>query len=273
VDCSAVLGHVQRGLGVEMVAGSMVSKRRTVSGRTLRGTWLRVECRSRQRVVVQGWGGVEAAAALIGVAKPDWYRSISWRDPVHEVWWRADETQLVAEPTVAAAGPLVADPGLDQQWWGALSGSMSALAAQPTGQFAKLDSATASQEHLSVLVNRSARLLGTGGLDSQVTEWTTAHADLTWANLTAPRCWLLDWEDWGRAPRGFDAATMLLYSLSIPTLADQVRATFASDLATRSARIAILARAADLLSYPDAAGPLLEPARREAWRAAEALSR
>jgi hypothetical protein len=62
-------------------------------------------------------------------------------------------------------------------------------------------------------------------------------------------------------------------SLSIPTLADQVRATFATDLATRSARIAILARAADLLSYPDAAGPLLELACREARRAAEALSR
>jgi hypothetical protein len=147
------------------------------------------------------------------------------------------------------------------------------LAAQPANQFAKLDSATAAQEHLSVLVNRTVQLLDAGELDSRVTEWTTAHADLTWANLTAPRCWVLDWEDWGTAPRGFDAATMLLYSLTIPTLAEQIRHTFATDLATRSAQIAILARAADLLSYPDATGPLLEPARREAQRAVEALRR
>jgi hypothetical protein len=116
VDCSVILDHAQRGLGVELVTGSMVSKRRTVNGPTARGTWLRIECRSRQRVAVQGWGGVAAAAALTGVAKPEWYQSISWRDAVHEVCWRADETQLVTEPTVAAAGPLVADPGLDQRW-------------------------------------------------------------------------------------------------------------------------------------------------------------
>ena len=123
-------------------------------------------------------------------------------------------------------------------------------------------------------MNRSAQLLGAAELDlPRVTEWTTAHADLTWANLTAPRCWILDWEDWGTAPRGFDAATVLLNSLTIPTLADQVRAIFTTDLTNRSAQVAILARAADLLSYPDAAGQLLEPARREAQLAVDALRR
>ena len=139
VDCSAILDHAQRGLGVELVTGSAISKRRTVSGPTVHGTWLRVECRTDHRVAVQGWGGVEAAAALTGVAKPAWYQSISWRDTVHEVWWRADETQLVIEPTISAAGPLMADPGLDQQWWNTLRGSLSALAMQPANQFAKLD--------------------------------------------------------------------------------------------------------------------------------------
>ncbi|MFI5800717.1 hypothetical protein [Streptomyces sp. NPDC051677] len=42
--------------------------------------------------------------------------------------------------------------------------------------------------------------------------WTTAHADVHWANLTSPLR-LLDWEAWGRAPEGFDAATLYAYSL------------------------------------------------------------
>lgn len=33
------------------------------------------------------------------------------------------------------------------------------------------------------------------GIDTSVSEWAVAHADISWANLTAPECWLLDWED------------------------------------------------------------------------------
>jgi hypothetical protein len=38
-----------------------------------------------------------------------------------------------------------------------------------------------------------------------VTCWITAHSDLHWASVTAPLR-ILDWEGWGRAPEGFDAA-------------------------------------------------------------------
>ncbi|WP_232667732.1 hypothetical protein [Pseudonocardia sp. TRM90224] len=271
VDVSAVLEHVQADLGTRL--DEVRCKRRTVSGRTDRGTWLRIECRTDQRVEVHGSGGIEAAAALAGVRMPAWIRALSWRDPAHGVWWRADETALVVEPTVATTATPTFDPGLDAEWWRSLRQSLSALATHPAPRFAKLGAGTTAQEHLVELVRRSAQLLDVVAPDCHVAEWTAAHADLTWANVTAPRCWILDWEDWGLAPRGFDAATMLLNSLGVPPLADQVRRSFAADLVSRSAQVAVLALAADVLAFPDAAGPLLAPTRREALRAVAALAR
>jgi hypothetical protein len=43
-----------------------------------------------------------------------------------------------------------------------------------------------------------------GCVETTVTECAVAHADLGWSNLTVPERWLLDWEDWGVAPRGGD---------------------------------------------------------------------
>ncbi|MCD9142936.1 hypothetical protein [Streptomyces albireticuli] len=56
--------------------------------------------------------------------------------------------------------------------------------------------------------------------------WTTAHGDLHWANLTAPGLRILDWEAWGRAPHGYDQATLYAYSLLQPATAARVRAAF-----------------------------------------------
>ncbi|WSQ14965.1 hypothetical protein OG604_48690 [Streptomyces sp. NBC_01231] len=37
---------------------------------------------------------------------------------------------------------------------------------------------------------------------------------------------MLDWEGWGRAPEGFDAATLYAYSLHQPDVAARVRTAF-----------------------------------------------
>ncbi|MFE1927498.1 hypothetical protein ACFW91_33700 [Streptomyces asoensis] len=58
-----------------------------------------------------------------------------------------------------------------------------------------------------------------------VTCWTAAHSDLHWANVTVPLS-ILDWEGWGRAPEGFDAATLYAYSLLQPNTAARVRDAF-----------------------------------------------
>ncbi|WP_191878626.1 hypothetical protein [Streptomyces filipinensis] len=46
-----------------------------------------------------------------------------------------------------------------------------------------------------------------------VTCWTTAHFDVYWANLIASPLRLLAWGGWGRAPAGFEAATLFASTL------------------------------------------------------------
>ncbi|MGH3830646.1 MAG: hypothetical protein ACRDRS_09395 [Pseudonocardiaceae bacterium] len=94
-----------------------------------------------------------------------------------------------------------------------------------------------------------------------------AHADLAWANLTAPECWLLDWEDWGLAPRGWDAATLWGNSLAVPELVARVQREYRVDLGSRSGLLSQLYFCSEMISAgDDYAGPLAEPTRRETTR-------
>jgi hypothetical protein len=85
------------------------------------------------------------------------------------------------------------------------------------------------------------------GVDLTVPEWTTAHGDFHWGNLTAPTCYLLDWESWGRAPRGYDAATLWGFSLGAPEIAEQITAEFADDLRSRSGLLSQLLFCANVM--------------------------
>jgi len=55
--------------------------------------------------------------------------------------------------------------------------------------------------------------------------WSPAHADLHWANLASP-VRILDWEGWGQATQGSDAATRYAYSLRQANVAARVRVAF-----------------------------------------------
>jgi hypothetical protein len=82
-----------------------------------------------------------------------------------------------------------------------------------------------------------------------------------------PRFGILDWELWGIAPAGTDAATLLCYSLLVPSIAEQVHELFSDALDTPTGRIAQLTVVARLLNridggdYPDLAEPLQQHAR------------
>src|SRR5207237_8219108 len=60
------------------------------------------------------------------------------------------------------------------------------------------------------------------------------------SNVTAPDLMLLDWENWGWAPRGYDAARLLAYAAGAPAVQDRLRATFADELDGSSGRVAQL---------------------------------
>ncbi len=147
-------------------------------------------------------------------------------------------------------------------WWQAFNASLDALAAQDTHRIATPDTVTITQE----LVTEAIRSLSpANGLDTTVKRWVPAHADLNWANMTAPTFSLFDWEDWGNAPRGLDAASLWASSLAVPALADRVRRERRHDFESRDGKLMTLFVCSKMLG-PDAhpQDPRLEPARRTA---------
>ncbi len=229
---------------------------------------MRIERRSLDKIDSQGWNGTECAALLEGVAKPQWHRGVAWRQSGHPVMWRADETDLLPGVPIGSS-VLAADPALGDAWWQAFNASLDALAAQRTRRVATPDTVTITQAGVAKVISRFVT-----GVDVTVARWLPAHADLNWANVTGPEFCLFDWEDWGLAPQGLDAASLWGNSLAVPALAERVRRERHHDVESRDGRMMTLFVCAKILA-PDAhpADPRLEPARHMAARVADDLRR
>jgi hypothetical protein len=256
VSVDEVLERVEVALGTELDRATVVRKRRSVGGRTGRGTWVRIERRGLDRIGIQGGDGTPSAEALHGIAKPAWLAGVAWRDEAEPVMWRADETELLKSTPVGSA-VVAEDPDLPPEWWAQLNASLDALAGQQTNRIATPDTETITQE----LVTQTIRQVFPD-VDTVVSEWCPAHADLNWANVTAPEFCVFDWEDWGMAPRGLDAATLWAASLAVPELADRVRAERSADFASRDGKLMTLFVAAKILgphAHPE--DPRLDGAR------------
>ncbi|MFK0235550.1 hypothetical protein [Streptomyces vinaceus] len=258
-----VLERVEEALHVRLVREALVRKRRSLGGRTERGTWVRIERRGFERIGPQGWNGTEAAAVLRGVAMPEWYQGLAWREPGEPVMWRADELELMASPSVGKSALVLADPGLPDEWWEALNASLDALASQQTPRIATPDTVTITQEQ----VTQTLGAVFPGVADTRIERWAPAHADLTWANVMGPEFSPIDWEDWGMAPRGLDAATLWGNALAVPWLADRVHQERRADLQSRDGKLMSLFFLSKIVGpYAYEEDPLLAPARREAAR-------
>jgi len=255
VDVAAVLERVGRGLDVRLDRSGVVRKRRSLGAATDRGTWVRIERRPVSRVDGQGWG-TEAAAVLVGVAMPGWLSGLSWREDTAAMW-HADECELVPEPPVKSGGRLLVDPGLTDEWWRVFNGSLDSLGSQTTTRVATPDTVTVGRELVAGTIvaafPEAPRMV--------VEPWRPAHADLNWSNVTGPSmCRLLDWEDWGLAPRGLDAATLWVDSLTVPALAARVWRERRVDLESDDGRVMALFNLAKVVGYgPD--DPRHGPAR------------
>ncbi|MCK8436413.1 hypothetical protein G3I77_26350 [Streptomyces sp. D2-8] len=262
-----VLDRVERSLQVRLLPDTAVRKRRSVGARTNRDTWVRIERRQLAKISDQGWNGTECAAHLEGIAQPDWHGCVVWRDSDGPVMWRADETALLPGAPVGAA-VLSSAPGLPDEWWEALNASLDALAAQDTGRIATPDTVTITQ----ALVTETIRCVFSTDFDTTVDRWVPAHADLNWANMTAPPFSLFDWEDWGKAPLGLDSASLWASSLAVPALAERVRHERRSDFESRDGKLMTLFVCSKILGpYAHPKDPRLEPAVRMAEEAIDGL--
>ncbi|WP_101258375.1 hypothetical protein [Streptomyces barkulensis] len=262
-----VLDDVERSLRTRLDRDTLVRKRRSLGARTDRGTWVRIERRRMEKIGGQGWNGTECAAVLEGVAQPRWHRAVVWRQPDGAAMWRADETDLLPGAPIGTS-VLASDPGLPDAWWQALNASLDVLAAHRTSRVATPDTVTITQRDVTEAIGRFLP----DGIDTTVSQWRPAHADLNWANMTGPQFCLFDWEDWGMAPRGLDAASLWGNSLAVPALAERVRHERRRDLESRDGKLMTLFVCAKILA-PDAhpEDPRPEPARRTAARIAEEL--
>lgn len=57
----------------------------------------------------------------------------------------------------------------------------------------------------------------------------------------------MDWEGWGTAPTGYDAATLYLHSLPVPDLAERVRKEFCNLLGDPAGRVGELTACTEIL--------------------------
>lgn len=190
---------------------------RSVAGRATRAgqaVWIRTVTEQSQWVDMLFWTGNLEANEIVGVPKPIVLDSAETRD--EDRWFRTEVMTLIdqcpASPIPAATTP----PAIDNVWLDQLHTSLEALTATSTTREAK------AQDD----VTQQLREYFGDRISPQVERWVTAHGDLHWANLTAPSLVILDWEQWGLAPYGYDIATLYCHSLLVPDTAATIRHRF-----------------------------------------------
>ncbi|MGH3939242.1 MAG: aminoglycoside phosphotransferase [Pseudonocardiaceae bacterium] len=218
--------------------------------------WLRVVTEQEQWAGGDFWTGNADANTITGVSKPSVLRAWEWAE--NTVRMRAELMTLIKGRQCSPTPELRVPVELPGTWWQALQESLQTLAEVPTGR-------TYLTEHE---IARRLEVFFGDRADPTVSEWTVAHTDLHWANLIAPDLVIVDWEGWGIAPVGFDAATLYLHSLLQPATAKQVRTEFDELLEHPDGLISQLYVTTRMLlriehgDYPDLAVPLHHNAER-----------
>lgn len=213
--------------------------------------WLRVVSEEPQWAQGYAWTGNVDANAIGYIAKPRVLDVFEW--PERD--WRIQRAEVMTKVAGEPCSPtdvLRASLDVPAAWWSDLRRSLDALAVIST------DRTHADQARVT---DRVRRRIG-NTVDTTATQWATAHGDLHWSNVMRPRFGVLDWELWGTAPAGTDAATLMCYSLLMPEITQRVHAMFGDVLDTATGRVAQLYVVACLLrrvdggDHPDLAEPL-----------------
>lgn len=220
-------GHNGRTLGAPVNASSRA--------------WLRVMEAPADKAGGKLWTGTAQAdmALPAAIPRPRLLRSADWTRDGYA--YRAELSTYVSAPVCSRSPDLTQHLALPDTWWSQLRHAIDAITTTPAPQD-RQPVITQTYVHRAI-----PRYLGDTGADTTVRRWSLAHGDLHWANLTSPELTILDWEGFGPAPYGFDAAHLHAYTLPIPELAGKVRETFTDILATPEGRLAELTVAAILL--------------------------
>lgn len=216
--------------------------------------WLRVVYDDPEWGIGDYLGGNVSANDIQGVPKPCVKQWKEWEDNGRRL--RGELNTFVSGSVLSSSMVPTIEPELSNDWLAQLRAALNAIAAHP------LPHQGLDPDYL----NHGLMAFFGVTVDFMAVPWTTAHNDLHWANITAPDLFILDWETWGRAPAGYDAATLYCTSLLCPETAKRVYGALASVLDTPSGRIATLAVAVRLLRFIDCGDhlPLARPLRDHA---------
>ncbi len=198
------------------------------------------------------------AQAVEGISQPRILRELEWSFEGSElhafVYSLAPSPSGQTTPWISSAMPAIGD-----DWLRELASVFTRLATQPLSRWLIHPGPVAR-----TIVQRFGR-----AAPYDIDDWRMAHGDLNWSNVTVPRFSVLDWEFHGAAPRGYDAAMLLLFSARNPELYRRMEAAFAEDLNTRSGiavRLYLIARSLDNIERGNGDPRRHAPLEREAKR-------
>ncbi len=243
---------------VRPVGGVVHTSRHHSVGRQVRAgeedAWLRVVYEDPEWGIGNYLEGTVSANSIQGVPKPCVTHWKEWADNGRRL--RGELSTFIPDSTLSRGMVLASELKLSGHWLVRLRRALNAISAHPLPHQG-LD--------LGYLNYGLVAFFGIT-VDFMAVPWTTAHSDLHWANVTAPDLFILDWEMWGRAPAGYDAATLYCTSLLCPETAKKIHDAMAYILDTDSGRIATLAATVRLLRFIDCGDylPLAGPLRDHA---------
>ncbi|GGS95429.1 hypothetical protein [Streptomyces violaceus] len=177
--------------------------------------WLRLVSAPEDKASGKLWDGALDAQHAFGDLDGHRPPLLGVHDAVDEgTAYRAELSARVDQPVLSDDPILQHDLQLPDSWWQELAAVLDKVSAAGT------DRVAVRQQYMDRAI---PEFLGIPAPAAPC--WTTAHGDLHWANLTAP-LQILDWESWGNAPVGFDAAMLYAYTLLQSDTAARVRTAF-----------------------------------------------
>ncbi|WJK33096.1 hypothetical protein [Solwaraspora sp. WMMA2065] len=200
--------------------------------------WLRVAATPIDQLIDTFWNGAIDAHRAIPAAVPR-PRLLRWHDWTDGTWtYRAELYEHATAGTIADHAAITTPPALTSGWWATVGTALTTIATVNTIRMTVQPGFLAwSMPHY----------LGIPSNDHPGQPWTTAHGDFHYANLCAPELQILDWEGWGLAPAGYDAATLHTYSLLAPDAAADISHHLTDLLHTPAGRHAELVVITELL--------------------------
>lgn len=202
--------------------------------------WLRVVWARREQVQGGWWTGNRDASAISGVPKPRVIEARAWEEG--PLVYCAELMSLLPGRVCATSAVLTHAPALDEVWWNDLDESLATVSGVDSTR-AVLD-AHAMSRRITVFFGLE--------LDIRSSEWVPSHGDCHWNNLHREPFGMADWEAWGLAPRGYDAAFLLGHSLAVPGVAEEVERRFRDDLDSDGGIVSQLYVMTKLLTRADA---------------------